>query len=224
MGTFKSYGVKAPTPAERNFSLIKSAVFFVVMVGLAITAFIIFNPNSDVGTTDAEGEQCVNVIPNSVFTTGDPLTDERILYTIVNDETEGNEASGDLVTHLWDNENFDFEGKSAELWEEAVENVNELEDIEEPALAMTDDEVIIPYEEPEELQGTEWTEVETSTPRDTKSMGLMVSSQGEETTDPAPIVILSLTGNNTIPSPTMGDDSEHQAVEMNRVCDSDEQE
>lgn len=217
----KSYGGE-PTRAQKNLEGLRSLVGALVVVAIVAGAFFfahwIGNRHEENKVAEAK---CVQVIPNSVFTTGDPILDQRILYTITQDKSKNHQDSGDLVKHLWDKGDFNFESDgSKKLWSDATKKVTKLKSIEKPALSITQEGVITPYNEPEELKNVEWTEVSVTTPSTKKSESLMVSSYGENQKTPAaPTVLLNISGSSVVPSPTLGEAADHQAVETKEVCE-----
>ena len=222
MANYKSYGGRKPTKAEENLSAGKMLLIYVVLVAVIVGgAFGVRHvlskqDNDTVATGDKE---CSQVLDGSVFTTGDPLLDQRILWTIVNDESEGSEVAAELVQHVWEDKNFKFSGDAENLWSEAVTAVPEVEgSIEKPALSVTSDGVIIPYVDAPEAKDVNWTEtpIDVSEPRTTF---VMTSKAGEEQSPAVPTVLLSINGANVVPSPTLGIASEHVAVNMQEVCE-----
>lgn len=217
----KSYGGE-PTRAQKNLEGLRGLIGALVVVAIVVGAFLFANwvGNKQEENKVAE-EQCVQIIPDSVFTTGDPILDQRILYAITQDKSKNHEDSGELVKHLWDKGDFNFESEgSKELWNEANKKVTKLKSIEKPALSITQEGVIIPYNEPDELKNVEWTEVSVAAPSAKKSESLMVSSYGEEEKTPvAPTVLLNISGSSVVPSPTLGKAADHQAVETKEVCE-----
>lgn len=216
----KSYGGE-PTRAQKNVEGFRSLIAVVVLIAVVGGVIFLTNwVNKHHEENKVAESECVQVIPNSVFTTGDPIIDQRILYAITNDDSKNHQDSGDLVNHLWEKENFNFptEG-SQELWSEATHKVTKLKPISKPTLSITEEGVITPYNEADELKDIEWTEVSVSPPSKKKSESLMVSSYGEEKkTTPAPTVLLNISDSTIVPSPTLGEAADHQAVETKEVC------
>lgn len=224
MVRYKSHGGKKPTAVEERASAVKAGVIFLVIVAVFVLGIIfvpklgLFSSNEEENVTTSE--QCGAIIPNSVFSTGDPLLDQRILWVITYDESKGKEVAGNLVDHIWQEGNFSFPEKAEkDLWKKAVSTVTSVEKgIEEPALSITQDGVIIPYKAGPEARSLSWTEVSVSGIPAQKSTFLMSSAIGEKTSSPVPTVLLSINGGTLVPSPTLGVGAEHTAVDTKEVC------
>lgn len=224
MVRFQSAGGRNLTPAERHYSVAKSGLIFVIVIALAIGAYFGINhlvQTNKESETVATPAACSAVIENSVFSTGDPLLDQRILYAILSDKSEGKETSGSLVQHIWEKKNFAFTDQPvADLWNQAVKNVVAVESaITAPALSITADGIITPFKENSDTRDINWVEVQVSDRPSQVSTFLAISVLSEQTqSTPVPTVLLSINNANVVPAPYLGQGSQTQIVEAKKVC------
>lgn len=224
MVKYKSRAGNPETKAEGNLKAVKFIfVWIAVVAAVAVGVWWMFYQapwNHPEEPQVVASEQCGQILDRSVFSTGDPLLDQRILWAIVNDESPNHEATEALVTHVWGKGDFNFEDeKASKLWANAVSAVSEVEgSIEKPALMITSDGVIVPFTDVPETEGVQWTEVNVSNPTSQKTTFIASSQAGEEQSASVPTVLLSINGGTLVPSPTLGVASEHVAVGAKEVC------
>lgn len=223
MVTYKSGGGKGRTPAEYRLGAVKALLIFLVVVGVTLGAAL-YLQGKDFGnreTANPTAAQCGNIVENSVFSTGSPLTDQRLLWVIINDQSENKSVAGGIVDHVWKHENFKFEDDAQQrMWNEAVEKVKNIRSpISKPALSITSAGVITPFSAPPETNSIIWTEVSVGTAPDNRSNFLMVSAVNETSSTAVPTVLLSINGGNVVPSPTLGQNATHTVVDIKKVCE-----
>lgn len=221
MVTYRSNGGKGTTNVEERWQVLRSLLIFLLVVGVCLGAILYFN-NKKEKADDPVAANCSHVIENSVFSTGTPLTDQRILWAIVNDKSANKDAAAGIVDHLWENADFKFsKPEEQKLWDAAVNAVPQITSpIHKPALSITKEGVIIPFKEPSEVKDVMWTEVSVSGIPAQRSTFLMTSTAGNQKTNPVPLVLLSINGGSMVPSPTLGIGSEHTAINTKEVCKS----
>lgn len=228
MVKMKSHGGKRPTQQDNAREGIRAVAIFIVVIGIFVAVTLLapridwpFGNDDDEAKTTAQSEQCGNIIPGSVFTTGDPLLDERILWVIVNDDSEGHETTGNIVTHIWENGDFAFEGDSErKLWAEATSAVTEPKEFTEPLLSINESGVIGPFAPAEEIEDLNWTMATVTNPPGERSTFIMASEIGETTSPPVPTVLMPVNGGVQVPAPSMGEGAKHTAVNTQEVCES----
>lgn len=224
MAKYKSLAGKPETAAEGRLKAVKFLLVWVSVVAIvAVGIWWMFykapwNQPEEQQTTASE---CGPVLDRSVFTTGNPVLDQRILWAIVNDDSENHAAAEALVTHIWDEGNFNFQDPEATaLWAEATSAVITVDgSIEKPALMVTSDGAIIPFTDVAETQDIQWTEVNVTSPLAQKTTFIMSAQAGETQSASVPTVLLSINGATLVPSPTLGTASEHVAVGTKEVCE-----
>lgn len=224
MVTYKSRGGKGESLVESRYSAIKAGLVFLAIVGVLLGSILFFQNrgnDDDPAVTTTAGE-CSVIIENSVFTTGTPLTDQRILWVILNDQSEGKVVAGGIVEHVWNEANFKFtDDAQKKMWNEATSMVQAINTpINQPALSIMADGTIVPFTPPDEVAGIQWTEVNVTAVPDMRSTFLMSSQAGETQSVPVPTVLLSINNGTMVPSPTLGVASDHIAVNAKKVCES----
>lgn len=197
----------------------RAAAAYVLISAAALGGVIYATNLEDKGAQEAQQTAaCSHPVPRSVFTTGDPLLDQQILWFIANDPSEGNELSASMVTHIWENRNFAFPTSEANaLWEEAVSAVTSIGEISKPALMLAEGNVIVPYNDSTQLQGMSWQEVSV-TPQ--YEVGTMLTAPGTEQEEytPVPVVFMPINNANVVPAPVYDDSGSVQMVNYSEVC------
>lgn len=222
MVTYKSRGGKAETLVESRYAVVKAGLIFLAIVGVLLGSILLFQSrNNDETEATAPADECSVIIENSVFTTGTPLTDQRILWAILNDQSEGKVVAGGIVEHIWDEGNFAFTDEAQKkMWNEATSMVKTITSpIVQPALSITASGTIVPFTPPDEAAGIEWTEVNVAAIPDMRSTFLMSSQYGDSQSTPVPTVLLSINNGTVVPSPTLGVAADHVAVNAKKVCE-----
>lgn len=227
MAKYKSRGGKPETQAEGRLQAVKFIFFWLLVVAvIAVGVWWMFykapwNDPDNLGPQTNATQECSEILDRSVFSTGSPLLDQRILWAIVNDESQDRTATEALVTHIWKNGNFNFEDAGAKtLWADATAAVPEVDGaIDKPALMITTTGVIVPFSDVEETQSIQWAEVNVSAPSTQRTTFITSSTAGEQQSASVPTVLLSINGGTTVPTPTLGTASEHVAVGAKEVCE-----
>lgn len=218
MVTFRSRGGALPSPAEDGRSMLGAVTIFALIMASLVYLGIRAGKDDAAPSEPAVAVSCREILPGSVFTTGDPLIDERILYVIASDKSEVRQVAGGIVEHIWKNGNFSFPKREENaLWEKATSVVTRPR-ADAPLLAVTESSLIVPYAPTPQTKDLKWAFARADKPSSEPSIFLVGGDKGGTKTTFVPTVLRSINGGQVIFSPTLGEGTTTVIAGAAKVC------